>query len=115
MRIIENIMADEGALRELSFDEAEMVGGGWGPHINWGKIGHTIVNDSRNAVHSLESKNWSDVATASVVAGPAGAAVGAGIGLFGGPAAEVTVPVGIGIGGAVGMGVNLAHQFHLIW
>ena len=45
------IMGDEGtALRELSLDEAEMVGGGF----SWGGLVHGVEHVAGNAVHAAE-------------------------------------------------------------
>jgi hypothetical protein len=110
-----NGIAEGTALRELSLDEAEMVGGGG--VSPWGLLGHEVANVYDKASHSLESKNWSDVLTAAGVGTATGAGLGAGIGLLGGPFAPVTVPAGVtagaAIGGLFGMGLDLAHQFHL--
>jgi hypothetical protein len=115
--VMQNIKESSATtLRELSLDEAEMVGGGSG--VPWGLLGHEAANVYKTVSHSLESKSWSDVLVGAGVGTAAGAGTGATIGLLGGPFAPVTVPTGAvagaAIGGVIGMGVDLAHQFHLL-
>jgi hypothetical protein len=64
-------VADGGtALRELSLDEAEMVGGGF----SWGGIVHGVEHAGSNVLHAAEAGF--------------GAAVGAGAGIVGSKAAK---------------------------
>jgi hypothetical protein len=70
----------ETFIREISFNETEMVGGGLGlPHINWGKVGHEAGAILSTAKTNIESHNWKDVAigagVGNIFAGPEGALV----------------------------------------
>jgi hypothetical protein len=51
MQNMDGIAANEGtALRELSLDEAEMVGGGF----SWGGLVHGVEHAAGNVVHAAE-------------------------------------------------------------
>jgi hypothetical protein len=87
------------SIRELSFDESEMVGGGWGPHINWGAVGHKASQLWHQAKANAHTYNWDDVGKS--------AGVGGLIGTVGGP-------YGVTIGALVGADLSLAYQARLI-
>ncbi len=104
------------SIRELSLDEMEMVGGGFGfPHINWGGIVHKAESVAKTAIHNVTHRNWSQVTSDGETGGFWGGLVGGGIGLIGGPeGAGAGAAVGGVIGGLVGVDVALAHQDGLI-
>jgi hypothetical protein len=77
--------ADQSSIRELCFDEIEMVGGGFGlPHINWGAIEHKASSIVHTAISNAETHNWKQVGSAATTgaglggsfAGGWGAAIG---------------------------------------
>jgi hypothetical protein len=50
------------SIRELSLDEVEMVGGGFGlPHINWGKLEHEASSVVHTAIKNVKSHDWKTV------------------------------------------------------
>jgi hypothetical protein len=61
---------EQVSIRELSPDEIEMVGGGFGlPHIDWGKIEHKASSIVHTAINNAKSHDWKNVGTDAVLAG----------------------------------------------
>jgi hypothetical protein len=83
------------SIRELSLDETEMVGGGFGPHINWGAVGHKASSIAHTAVSNAKSHDFHAVGKAAVAGWGLGSAFG---------------PEGAVIGGLVGADYTLARQ-----
>jgi hypothetical protein len=76
---------EQPSIRELSLDETEMVGGGFGfPHINWGGIVHKAEGLVHTAIDNIKTHNWGQVgndaktgvAIGGALGGPEGAAIG---------------------------------------
>jgi hypothetical protein len=68
---------EQAPIRELSIDEIEMVGGGFGlPHINWGKIEHKAEGIVHTAINNAKSHDWKNVGTDAVFGWGIGSAFG---------------------------------------
>jgi hypothetical protein len=68
---------EQASIRELSIDEIEMVGGGFGlPHINWGKIEHKAEAIAHTAINNVKSHDWKTVGTDAVFGWGIGSAFG---------------------------------------
>jgi hypothetical protein len=87
-------------LRELSLDEAEMVGGGF----SWGGLVHGAENLAKTAINNIKSHDWNEVWNDAKNGATAGGAVGA---FFGVP--ELGLVTGL-----AGADYALARQDHLI-
>jgi hypothetical protein len=94
MQNINGIALNEGtALRELSLDETEMVGGGF----SWGGLLHKAEGIAHTAIHNIESHNWNQVGNDALNGAKIGAAAGGVIGIFAGDPGA-----GAAYGGAIG-------------
>ena len=68
---------EQASIRELSFEEIERVGGGFGlPHINWGKIEHEASSIAHTAINNAKSHDWKEVGRDAVVGWGLGSAFG---------------------------------------
>ncbi|MDB5607251.1 MAG: hypothetical protein JWP25_4151 [Bradyrhizobium sp.] len=68
---------EQVSIRELSPDEIEMVGGGFGlPHIDWGKIEHKASSIVHTAINNAKSHDWKNVGTDAVFGWGIGSAFG---------------------------------------
>jgi hypothetical protein len=69
--------AEQPSIRELSLDEVEMVGGGFGlPHINWSKLEHEASSVVHTAIKNVKSHDWKNVGTDAVFGWGIGSAFG---------------------------------------
>jgi hypothetical protein len=94
MQNMNRIAINEGtALRELSLDEADMVGGGF----SWGGLVHKAEGIAHTAIHNIESHDWTHIGNDALNGAKIGAAAGTVIGAF------VGAPGTVGAyGGAIG-------------
>jgi hypothetical protein len=109
MQNMNEIAVDQGtALRELSLDEADMVGGGF----SWGGLVHKAEAIGRTAIHNATNRNWNQITSDGENGLFWGSLAGGGIGLVydGGEGAQAGAAVGGVIGGLVGVDIALARQ-----
>jgi hypothetical protein len=100
-QITVTLETEQLSIRELSLNEMEMVGGGFGlPHINWGGIVHKAEGIVHTAISNIKSHNWNEVKSDAKEGAFWGGLGGA---AFGVPEAGV-------IGALAGADYALAHQ-----
>jgi hypothetical protein len=86
MQNIKEIAVNEGiALRELSLDEADMVGGGF----SWGGFVRGVQHLGSDVEHKMAEAAIGGAVIGGLTGGPVGAANGALLGSIGGAAAGV--------------------------
>jgi hypothetical protein len=86
MQNMNGITTNEGtALRELSLDEAEMVGGG----LSWGGFVRGVQHLGSDVEHKMAEAAVGGAVIGGLTGGPVGAANGALLGSIGGAAAGV--------------------------
>jgi len=81
------------AIRELSLDEIEMIGGGF----SWGGLVHKAEGIVQTAIHNVESHDWKQVGNDALNGAKIGGVAGGVLGLFAGVRRRHRRPGGRGL------------------